>query len=71
MVTITIPKKLMKNDDLVIIPRKEYERILHVAKKRGYTQLVQDLDEAIAEYKDGKVLGPFNSVKTLKDSLEK
>ena len=25
MATITIPKNLIKNDDLVIIPRKEYE----------------------------------------------
>ena len=27
MVTITISKKLIKNDDLVILPRKEYERL--------------------------------------------
>ena len=27
MVTITIPKNLIKNDDLVILPRKEYERL--------------------------------------------
>jgi len=25
MATITIPKNLIKNDDLVVIPRKEYE----------------------------------------------
>lgn len=25
MATITIPKNLIKNDDLIIIPRKEYE----------------------------------------------
>lgn len=28
MQTITIPKKLMIQDDLVIIPRKEYETLL-------------------------------------------
>ena len=28
MTTITIPKNLIKNDDLVIIPRKEYEKLL-------------------------------------------
>lgn len=28
MITITIPKKLIKNDDLVVIPRREYEDFL-------------------------------------------
>ena len=28
MVVITVPKNLIKNDDLVIIPRKEYEEFL-------------------------------------------
>ncbi|MDP3015186.1 MAG: hypothetical protein Q8N28_02115 [bacterium] len=27
MATITIPKNLIKNDDLVILPRKEYEQL--------------------------------------------
>lgn len=27
MTTITISKKLIKNNDLVIVPRKEYERL--------------------------------------------
>lgn len=28
MNTITIPKKLIKDDDLVVLPRKEYERLV-------------------------------------------
>ncbi|MDO8728815.1 MAG: hypothetical protein Q7K26_02865 [bacterium] len=32
MVTITISKKLIKNDDLVAIPRREYEKLLGVQK---------------------------------------
>ena len=28
MNTITIPKNLIKNDDLVVIPRKEYETLI-------------------------------------------
>ena len=27
MNTITIPKNLIKNDDLVVLPRREYERL--------------------------------------------
>lgn len=34
MTTITIPKKLIKNDDLIIIPRKEYEKILDFRFKK-------------------------------------
>lgn len=28
MTTITIPKNLIKNDDLIVLPRKEYEKLL-------------------------------------------
>ena len=31
MNTLTIPRNLIKNDDLVILPRKEYERLLSTA----------------------------------------
>ena len=27
MTTITIPKRIAKNDDLIVIPRKEYEQM--------------------------------------------
>ncbi|MBU3926074.1 hypothetical protein KJ763_02815 [Patescibacteria group bacterium] len=33
MATITIPKNLIKNDDLVVIPRKEYEEFLEIKKE--------------------------------------
>jgi len=29
MDTITIPRRITKNDDLVIMPRKEYEKMFH------------------------------------------
>ena len=70
MNTITIPKNLIKNDDLVILPRKEYEKVLRLARKK-YTQLDRDIDESIVEYKAGKFFGPFVSVKEFKKSLEK
>ena len=65
MATITIPKKLIENDDLVILPRKKYEELLRVAakeNKRIYNQFDKDLDETIAEYKAGKFFGPFNTI---------
>ena len=33
MNTITIPQKLAKKGDLVVIPRKEYEELLHFHSK--------------------------------------
>ncbi|MBU2109683.1 hypothetical protein KKB71_01875 [Patescibacteria group bacterium] len=33
MATITIPKNLIKSEDLVIIPRKEYEEFLEIKKE--------------------------------------
>ena len=37
MKAITIPKKLAQKDDLVVIPRKEYESLLQLKKIREYT----------------------------------
>lgn len=71
MSTITIPGKLIKGDDLVIMPRREYERFLRALKKKKYTQLDVDLDDAIKEVKRKKTAGPFYSVEKLKESLEK
>lgn len=67
MTTITIPKKIIK-DDLVIIPRKDYEKLL-VALQR-YTRLDEDLGKALKQVKRGRTIGPFNSVKELRHSLE-
>ncbi|MBU6415230.1 hypothetical protein KGQ34_03265 [Patescibacteria group bacterium] len=69
MATITIPKKLIKESDLVIIPRKEYEGFLRIAKKRIYTELDRDLDKAIAEVKHGKIIGPFDNAKDLMKNI--
>lgn len=37
MSTITIPKKYISNDDLVIIPRKKYETLLKYFEKKSTT----------------------------------
>ena len=37
MSTVTIPKKLANRDDLVVIPRKEYEALLGLKKIREFT----------------------------------
>lgn len=63
MNTITIPRNLIKNDDLVIIPRKEYEEFYQwkeVAKlfKTFVPTVAQkrDLKKAREDYKQEKYL---------------
>jgi len=62
MPTITIPKKLIKNDDLVIIPRKEYEEYYQwkeVAKLfKTFTPTTaqkRDFKKAREDYKQKKI----------------
>ena len=72
MATITVPENLIKEKDLILIPRRKYEELLRLAskKRRAYTQLDKDLDEAIQEYRAGKYSGPFGTVKDLIKSLK-
>ena len=37
MNTLTIPKKLAQKDDLVVIPRKEYEALLELKRMKEFT----------------------------------
>ncbi len=70
MTTITIPKKIRKEEELIAIPRKEYEELLQIKRRKSFSKLDKDLQEALEEIKAGKVSGPFNNVKDLMDSLE-
>ncbi|OGI63908.1 hypothetical protein A2914_02185 [Candidatus Nomurabacteria bacterium RIFCSPLOWO2_01_FULL_41_21] len=66
MATITIPKNFISNDDLVIIPRKEYESFLDIGKqwkKRLFEE--EDTDQAIAIYKKEKKQGKLKISKSL------
>ena len=66
MTTITIPKNYISNDDLVIIPRKQYESFLDIGKqwkKRLFEE--RDTDQAIAIYKKEKKQGKLKILKSL------
>jgi len=65
MVILTIPKKLAKKDDLVVIPKREYEALLELKKIREFMPTVTQkkaLARARKEYKAGKYL-TFNELK--------
>ena len=42
MNTITIPKNLIKNDDLIILPRRDYETLLHALKQKSEDWIYQE-----------------------------
>lgn len=63
MNTITIPKKLIKNDDLIVLPRKEYEEFYQwkeVAKLfKTFTPTItqkKDFKKAREDYKQKKYI---------------
>lgn len=70
MTTVTIPKKVTKGEELVVIPRKDYEEFLRFRKLRAFSKLDKDLQEAMIDVFEGRVSGPFNSVKGLRRALE-
>jgi len=63
MNTITIPKDLTKESDLVVIPRKKYEEFLGFEKRRLAEEL--DTDSAIKIYKKEKRQGKLRVVRSL------
>jgi hypothetical protein len=72
MTTITIPKKITKGEELVIVPKEDWKKILELAQRKIYQlKLEKGLDEALEEVKKGKLIGPFREVKDLIKSLEK
>lgn len=68
MNTITIPKKLASQDDLVIIPRKEYEALLGLKKVQGFKPTFAQKKALVAaesNLKRGKTLSFNELVKKL------
>jgi len=56
---ITIPKKLAKKDDLVVLPRKEYENLVEFKKIKEFKPTVMQkkaLRTAEKNLKEGKTL---------------
>jgi len=68
MTTITIPKKLIKNGDLVINPRKKYEEFLDLEKIMKKKLLEEiDTDLAVKIYRKEKNQGKLRIIKSLAD----
>ena len=71
MTTLTVSKNFIKNDDLVLLPKKAYESLLRLASKKIFpSNIDKDTFESVLQYKQGKIIGPFKSISPLKKSLE-
>ncbi len=68
MTPITIPKIYIKEDDLVILPRKKYEELLAIEKMLKRLRAEEaDNDEAVTIYKKEKQQGKLKVISSLSD----
>lgn len=54
----TIPKRITGKEELVVLPRADYENMLLLIKQKN---LSQELKDALREYERGDYHGPFNT----------
>lgn len=68
MNTVTIPKKMASRDDLIVIPRREYEALLELKKFREFKPTAsqkQALVRAEHNFQRGKTLSYYGLAKKL------
>lgn len=71
MTSITIPKELIKEKELVLIPRKEYEALLKLKKISEFTPTIsqkKSLKKGECNLKTGKTISYHELVQTLESS---
>lgn len=69
----TIPQKISKQGELVIVPRRQYDSLVRAAHLQVSSARVKLLNiglrEALQEIKQGKTVGPFGNASDLMRSL--
>lgn len=63
MTTVTIPREVTRGEELVVISRKLYEQFLRVMARKGTRKLDAGLEEALSDVKEGRIIGPFSTLK--------
>lgn len=73
MNAITIPRKITRGEELVVISRKEYERFLRLPragkKEAGLTESA--IEEGLHDLRMGRITPAFSSVREFKRFLKK
>lgn len=67
--TITIPKEMTRGDELLIVPRKKFEKFLKWQKKMEWEE--KDTDEAIRIFKKELREGKLQKIKSLAELRNK
>lgn len=65
MTTITIPRKMTKGEELVVIPRREYEKFLAIVQKDAVNE--DDILRLAKEARRMKKAGKLPLLRSLKD----
>lgn len=73
MNTITIPRKITRGEELVVISRKEYERFLRLpgAEKNEKGLAESAIEEGLRDLRRGRVTPAFSNIKEFKRFLKK
>ncbi|GIW66806.1 MAG: hypothetical protein KatS3mg095_0704 [Candidatus Parcubacteria bacterium] len=77
MTTINIPKNLLKEKELIVVPKREYEKLTALLKFLDKEQIwfwtkewQKKEKQAERDIKNKKIYGPFKTVKELVDVLK-
>ncbi len=73
MKTITVPDNLVQEEELVVLPRRDYEQLVSDSSKeiiKRDPRIDRELALALDDVKHGRVYGPFSSVDELMVSLQ-
>ena len=71
MSVITIPKQLMREKELVLIPKKEYEELLDIKKRIKTVKPTKEESRIIAMGRREIELGRYESWDKVKNELER
>ena len=69
---LTIPKSLANFDDLVVLPRRDYEQLVSDSAQetvKRNPKIDRAIKLALKDVKEGRLEGPFNSVEEFMSSL--
>jgi len=66
---VAIPKELSKNEDLIVMPRSDYEEFLQLKKIIPLVELTFSERKAIKEAKKEIKQGKYSTLNQLKDEL--
>ena len=71
MTTVTIPKELAKKGDLILIPRKDYEALLHSKKRIKTFEPTAIQKRALREARKQLSQGKYLTLKELRHELDR